>query len=121
MGDIGKYLSTAEMTCKCGCGFCDVDPMLSNTFDWIRLWYGKPLIVSSGCRCEKYNKEQGGEENSAHLRGKAVDILINNTHDRFIIDKLAKECGVKRIGKGKGFIHIDVDDSLPQEVEWLYT
>jgi hypothetical protein len=28
--------------------------------------------------------------------------------------------GIKRIGIGKTFIHVDVDDTLPQNVMWLY-
>lgn len=40
----------------------------------IRDSYGKPIIVSSGYRCEKLNKAVGGAANSDHKFGCAADI-----------------------------------------------
>lgn len=40
----------------------------------IREKYGKPLIVTSGFRCEKLNKAIGGAKSSQHCKGEAADI-----------------------------------------------
>lgn len=40
----------------------------------IRDEYGKPLIVTSGFRCDKLNKAVGGAKNSQHTKGEAADI-----------------------------------------------
>lgn len=40
----------------------------------IRDKYGKPLIVTSGFRCEKLNKAVGGVRTSQHCKGEAADI-----------------------------------------------
>ena len=36
--------------------------------------YGKPIIVTSGSRCEKLNKAVGGAASSQHVKGEAADI-----------------------------------------------
>lgn len=40
----------------------------------IRTTYGKPIIVTSGYRCEKLNKAVGGSKTSQHRLGQAADI-----------------------------------------------
>ncbi len=78
------------------------------------------LEYNSGYRCEECNKAAKGSANSAHLRGLAVDISCSNSHFRFLIYDAARLLGVERLGPAKGFIHLDVDKSLPREVMWLY-
>lgn len=39
----------------------------------IRDAYGKPIVISSGYRCEKLNKAVGGAKNSDHRYASAVD------------------------------------------------
>lgn len=43
-------------------------------FEPLREWYGKPLMVSSFFRCEALNSAIGGQRNSQHVQGKAIDI-----------------------------------------------
>jgi len=81
---------------------------------------GRTLIYNSGFRCGECNKKAGGVKNSAHMRGKAADVSCKTSGERFVLVKAALEQGVKRIGIGKGIIHLDVDGSLPQRVTWLY-
>ena len=42
----------------------------------LRKAMGKPIIISSGYRCEKLNKAVGGVYNSQHMKGQAADIDI---------------------------------------------
>lgn len=48
--------------------------LVDNILDPLREAYGKPIIVSSGYRCEKLNRAVGGSATSQHVKGEAVDI-----------------------------------------------
>lgn len=47
---------------------------LSELLEKIRTIYCKPIIVTSGYRCEKLNKAVGGAKGSQHRLGQAADI-----------------------------------------------
>lgn len=44
--------------------------------DPLRRLYGKPIIISSGYRCQKLNDLVGGVSNSWHTKGNAADIHV---------------------------------------------
>jgi hypothetical protein len=120
----GSYISQAEITCKCGCGFSNLNPQTIRIFNLIREKMGKPIVVKSACRCHAYNKKVGGKPNSAHLpdangMSHALDIEINNSSDRFFIAYELMQLGIKRIGAYETFIHFDCSKSHPQKVLWL--
>lgn len=78
------------------------------------------LRYSSGFRCPACNTAAGGVRHSAHLTGEAVDILSTSSSARLTILRTFIELGCRRIGIGKSFIHVDVSETLPQEVCWIY-
>lgn len=122
MGDIGKYFDRKEFACKCGCGLDAVNDKLVFVLDEIRGFWCHPLVVTSGCRCGNHNRAVGGSKDSSHLIGLAVDIKISSSADRYIVIAIAIRQGIRRIGiggTGKGFMHLDVDPSLPDAV-WSY-
>lgn len=41
-----------------------------------RIWYGRPMNITSGFRTAAYNRKIGGAENSLHLKGLAVDFRL---------------------------------------------
>ena len=43
--------------------------------------WGKPIVVTSGYRCNKLNDAVGGVKNSAHLSGYAADVQPNDMSD----------------------------------------
>jgi len=98
----------------------DIDPYLVLSLIQLERSIGVPLEFSSGYRCKACNAAVGGVKNSAHLRGKAVDILADASSERFSIVKTALSFGFLRIGVGKTFIHVDIDAALPQQMLWLY-
>ena len=72
----------------------------------IRKAWGKPIVITSGYRCEKLNKAVGGVSNSQHCKGQAVDIKWDLELFSFILqfcdfDQLIKE----KSGKTR-WIHI---------------
>lgn len=81
-----KYFTLAEMTksataqrkgikndpsiqvCK------NLTALIEKVLDPLCEAYGKPIIVTSGYRCEKLNKAVGGAASSQHVKGEAADI-----------------------------------------------
>jgi zinc D-Ala-D-Ala carboxypeptidase len=55
--------------------------------DIAREQYGKPIIITSGYRCQRLNKSVGGVSNSQHLQGLACDIVVNDMDKLFNILK----------------------------------
>lgn len=90
-----------------------LDPILIGMLDAARDIAGIPFIISSGLRTPEKNTEVGGVENSAHLKGLAADIRCKDSAERFKIVDAAIDAGFKRIGIGKGHIHLDIDTTKP--------
>lgn len=108
-----------EFKCKC-CGRLHVEPELIELLQRVRNAYGKKMIVKSGFRCPKHNRDVGGRPYSAHLIGEAVDIKCNSSHTRSVLMELFQAEGINRFGLAKSFLHIDISKTLPQKVTWLY-
>lgn len=73
----------------------------------IRWSYGKPIIITSGLRSNKHNKDVGGVDNSYHLYGKAVDIKAATKDDYEI---LAFLCCKGRDIANKSLHHYESND-----------
>jgi uncharacterized protein YcbK (DUF882 family) len=91
-----------------------------DSLDKIREIAGIPFHINSGFRTSAQNKKDKGALNSAHLRGLAADIAAPEGFQRFRILQAALLMGVRRIGVGSNFIHLDMDDSLPNPTIWTY-
>ena len=116
--------TTEEISCKCGCGEDYISLSLMRKVQIIRWLIGRPMIVTSGVRCAKYNLEQGGVKDSEHVPtsfspAEGIDIACSDSKMRFEIIFLAKILGL-RCGDGDGFIHLGCRPSKPQEVLWNY-
>ena len=112
-----SYFKTKEFRCPC-CKEVRASGYLIHLLNKVREEYGKPMIINSGYRCEKHNKEIGGSQNSAHTRGLAVDIKCDNSPDRYILLPLLTKI-FKRVGVYNGWLHADIDESLSQKVMWV--
>lgn len=54
---------------------------VSMVLDPLRRIHQKPIIITSGFRCEKLNKAVGGVANSWHTKGNAADIHIKDGNE----------------------------------------
>lgn len=122
MGDLSTHFSAAEFACKCGCGQGRIDPELVAKLEMIRDAVGFPLVITSGLRCESYNRKVGGAPQSAHKLGKAVDIRVAVSANRFALVRAAIQGGICRIGVGRDFVHLDIAESPahPKRMLWVY-
>lgn len=55
--------------------------LVDNVLDPLREWYGKPIIVNSGYRCEALNKTVKGASSSQHKYGEAADITAGSKEE----------------------------------------
>ena len=84
-----RWFKEKEFACKC-CGElplstssgqaprANVEALVREVLDPVREKLGKLIVVNSGYRCEKHNKEVGGVKNSQHLKGEAADVTCSD-------------------------------------------
>ena len=115
-----KYFEPSEFVCDGVECYDKMSDDLLRLLSVARHAAGIPFKINSSWRSEAANKRVGGKPNSAHTRGNAVDIACTNSSDRFMILDACMVAGFTRIGIAKTFIHIDVDEDLPDNVIWTY-
>ena len=114
---MSKYFSPAEFKkCVPSCSINDMDGGFLALMDRVREKAGIPLVMNCAYRSREWDLAKGRSGNSAHTRGKAMDIRCFSSATRFKIVKAALECGITLIGIGKTFVHLDNDSSLTQNV-----
>ena len=133
-----KNFSRSEFECECGCGEDRISSDLIECLQLARDSFGRGITINSGCRCPQRNKEVGGSSTSSHLlktrdvNGNgwsggvqetcvAADLKATNSKDRFQLISVLIESGIRRIGIGKDFLHVDIDPEKDKEVAWLYS
>lgn len=117
------YFKTDKMVdCPCGCGLTITDKGLWEKLDLARQLADTPFIITSGARCLTYNRKIGSKDTSSHIDGLAVDIATPTSDVRYKILFALLSAGFKRIGYNgrKKFLHVDVDESKPQNIIFDY-
>jgi len=120
-----KHFKPRDFTCKCD-GFCDHADVISldlvakldRICDLIELH----ITITSGTRCQRYNRKVNGTPGSPHVaqEGESHAAHVRSPNASFRFAFLAAALPMfKRIGVGKDFIHIDDDPTLPPNVIWL--
>lgn len=107
---MAKYFQPYEYTCKCGCGFDDLHPLLLEKLDCLREYLGRPVEITSGCRCRNHDINVGGSGRGFHTKGMACDIYVAG----MTMDELADICtfmgfdGVERNDSFNTYVHVDI-------------
>jgi uncharacterized protein YcbK (DUF882 family) len=98
-----------------------LDPYLCAMLDRARGLAGTPFKISSGLRSAEHNASVGGKEDSTHLKGLAVDLVVSDSVSRYKIVGALFHAGFRRIGiYTDGHVHCDIGgDEYPQLVMWL--
>lgn len=86
---------------------------LMEFMDGFRAYWGGPLLVSSGFRCEALNTLVGGAKNSSHRYGWGVDFVPANNKkmecyekfQEYLKDKEFDELLLERNSRGKIWLH----------------
>lgn len=111
-----KYFKKQEFACKCGCGLNNMDLKVVKVLDQIREHFKNPILVTSGSRCKKHNRDVGGAENSKHLYGKAIDFVVSGVNKQDVVDytnELVKSGSLRYTYSGTrsmgNAVHIDIE------------
>jgi zinc D-Ala-D-Ala carboxypeptidase len=112
----GNHFTTNELKCPC-CGECHMDDDFMTTLNEAREIYGHPILVSSGFRCEKHNKETGSTSTN-HTKGKAIDAECSSSTEKFKLVECFILAGMFGIGVGLNYVHGDTNHEKP--TMWIY-
>jgi len=121
--------SPEEFSCPCGCGVLNVSERFLDKLQDVRYALSATMKVTSGGRCPDYNmslRARGFKsvDGSAHTMTEdepceAADIECTwgGLRHRLVTSLLQQ---FNRIGISSSFIHVDSDQSKPQNVIWTY-
>lgn len=89
-----------------------------------------PFIITDGLRTLSTNNDPNSVQDSAHLKGLAVDLRCQNSGDLFLMQRALYSAGFTRVGiyyrideitKTKlipTHLHVDIDPDKPQDKTW---
>lgn len=106
-----------------GSGKANMDLNLLLLLDKMRHRSQIPYKITSAYRTQEYNDNlKNSSKNSAHIKGKAVDIAAPTSKEKYSIIESALHFGIQRIGVGENFIHLDIqeENEKPINVIWTY-
>lgn len=123
--DLNRHVSLNFLAKEFACPCCGEEGFKEELIEKLQLARNNlrpksAIVINSGYRCEKHNKEVGGVVGSSHRKGLAVDIRCDHSSYRFSLIRALIGAGFKRIGIGEDFIHCDLDLEKPQNVIWDY-
>jgi len=92
---------------------------LIEMLDRAREYAGIPFKITSGYRSPEYETGKGRDPSGPHTTGKAVDLRVRNSNERFLILKALFAVGFDRIGNEIDHIHADICEDRDLNVVWL--
>lgn len=124
-----QYFRSYELACKCSYEDCPkhgMDEEFMHHIVAIREKLPFAFIVSSAYRCPMHNDDVSTTgEVGPHTTGQAIDIRINGTDARTLVNAAVKQgfegIGIKQVGaRGRRFIHLDMMKRPAGQVIWSY-
>ena len=119
-----------ELKChcnKCGLDINNIDPKALQRLELLKILLGEDITVTSACRCESWNRLNGGVTASRHLAtlknevpvrlSDAFDILTPTIEFQAKVYEAARGAGFLGFGHGHSFLHVDC---RPYRQDWTY-
>ncbi len=106
---LSKNFNSDEFDCKCNYSDCQwtiVDTDHIEKLQKMRTKWKKSIRITSGYRCSKHNKDEGGSTNSRHVRGDATDIEVKNKSIS-VVQKDCDKASFDGLGRYDTFTHVD--------------
>lgn len=105
---ITQHFRSREFQCKDNSEELLIAKELLEILEDIRNHFDSPVVINSGYRTPKWNKEVGGTPNSYHCKGMAADIVVKG-HSSLEVARYANSIMQKGgIIRYTNFTHIDV-------------
>jgi uncharacterized protein YcbK (DUF882 family) len=114
---VGQHFKLSDFTCRCGCGEVMYTPKVVNTLDHLADHFKRDVVVTSGFRCAKRNKEVGGVDDSLHMTGQAVDFIVRGVSPAKVAQYLADYSG----GLGLYERHVHIDSGVKKRWKGSYS
>ena len=118
-----KHFQLSEFQCPTLEGDANMCRFFMTRIEEAREIAGIPFFINSGYRTPAHNQSIGGVSGSSHcnIPCNAADIRVRNSTERYKILKACLAAGFRRVGCGKGFLHIDTDyENKSPDVMWCY-
>lgn len=108
--------------CVPSCEESDFHPLLLDKLRTMQAWLRSSLTFTSGFRSKSWEFSKGRDGSSSHSKTPclAVDVSTLDSHWRYKVLAAAICAGFERIGVGKNFIHLDIDESKAHPVVFHY-
>lgn len=116
MSDLGPHFTADELRCR-GSGQFRLHPGFAAELAALRRTYGRPMVITSGCRSREHNAAVGGASASYHLLDHAwpdgsagtlaVDVRVADAYEAWRLGGLAIDAGWSVGVSTRGFIHLD--------------
>ncbi|MBA7497303.1 hypothetical protein ES704_00031 [subsurface metagenome] len=105
---ISPYFKLSEFACPC-CKRVMLHPKLLVKLIELRKILERPVYITSGYRCPRYNQKIGGVVNSYHCIGLAADIKVKDINLIELLE-ICENIDFAGIGfyEKKDFLHLDV-------------
>lgn len=118
-----RLLSLESLSFKyCSPASC-AEELDSNLVDMLILaqkYAGFQFTITSAFRSQVYERSKGRKGSSSHCKGLAVDISTRDSHTRFKVLVAAVLAGIPRVGVGKTFLHLDIDETKAHPIIFHY-
>jgi uncharacterized protein YcbK (DUF882 family) len=105
---VSDHFHLDEFQCPC-CQLVMLHPLLLQKLTDLRNKIKKPIIITSGYRCQTNNEKVGGVKGSFHLFGMAADIYVSKMDLNELLQSAIEICfpGIGYYPKNN-FLHLDV-------------
>lgn len=117
---ISEHFTVREFACRDGADAVLIDQALVDYLEQIRLFFQRPIFISSGYRTPSYNTRINGAKNSNHIKGLAADFDVGSGKDLIdarIVAMYAETLfprpgglGVYQYADGRSWVHLDNGD-----------
>jgi uncharacterized protein YcbK (DUF882 family) len=117
---LSPNFKVADFRSKDGSDVILINPALIELLEKIRKHFGRQITITSGYRTPAYNaKCPGAVKNSHHTYGNAADIKIQGLSPNEIHEWI-KDWHQGGLGLYKNFVHVDVRNTLGQDIARWY-
>lgn len=117
LSDLGE-INLAQVVPSCS--ISDLNPKLVDTLRLAQGMCGFQFTITSAFRSQVWERNHGRKGSSSHCKGLAVDVSTIDSHTRFKVVAAAIYAGFPRIGIGKRFVHLDIDETKAHPIIFHY-
>lgn len=108
--------------CTPSCDESEIHPELLDKIRSMQALCGFRFDINSGFRPKIWEFKHGRNGSSSHSKSPslAVDISTVDSHVRYKVVSSALAAGIPRIGIGKSFVHLDIDETKAHPIIFHY-